>query len=146
MTADDVTVEFRRAKPEDPLGALVEALVERARTTRGARAVVEELWGSPLTATELASALEVERTAGHVWVARRGPEIVAGALVTRGCVRGIWVQPDQRRRHIGVRLLRAILDDDDPPRDAWALPGDRATKSLYESVGWKARLLTMRGE
>ena len=28
---------------------------------------------------------------------------------------------------------------------AWALPGDRATKSLYESVGWKARLLTMRG-
>jgi hypothetical protein len=29
--------------------------------------------------------------------------------------------------------------------DAYALPGDRAMKSLYESIGWKARLLTMRG-
>ena len=32
------------------------------------------------------------------------------------------------------------------PLDAFALPGDRATKSLFESLGWKARLLTMRGE
>jgi len=146
MTADDVTVEFARATPEDSLGAIVEALVERARTARGARAVMEELWGSTLTATELAGVLDAERTAGHVWVARRGPEVVAAALVTHNCVRGIWVRPDQRRRHIGARLLGAILDDEDPPRDAWALPGDRATKSLYESVGWKARLLTMRGE
>ncbi len=146
MTADEVTVEFRRAGPEDPLGPLATALADRARTTRGGRAVMEELWGSALTAAELAGVLETERAAGHVWVARRGDEIVAGALVTGGCVRGIWVQPDHRRRHVGARLLRAILDDGDPPRDAWALPGDRATKSLYESVGWKARLLTMRGE
>jgi hypothetical protein len=39
--------------------------------------------------------------------------------------------------------LRAMAT---PPLDAFALPGDRAMKSLYESIGWKARLITMRGE
>jgi hypothetical protein len=43
-------------------------------------------------------------------------------------------------------MLNAMAQSANPPVDGLALPGDRATKSLYESFGWKARLLTMRGE
>ena len=56
----------------------------------------------------------------------------------------LYVAPARRREGVGSRLARAVLESDGAPSDAWALPGDRATKSLYESLGMKARLLTMR--
>jgi GNAT superfamily N-acetyltransferase len=58
----------------------------------------------------------------------------------------VYVEPSRRRRSVATELLRTILAQPSPPRDAWALPGDRATKSLYEKAGWKARRLTMSAE
>jgi hypothetical protein len=55
------------------------------------------------------------------------------------------VAHDFRRTKIATTMVRTLLESATPPVDAYALPGDRAMKSLYESIGWKARLLTMRG-
>ena len=59
---------------------------------------------------------------------------------------GIYVTRSSRRNHQAKKLLKEILRGNPQPKDAWVLPGDRATKSLYESAGWKARRLTMSGE
>lgn len=145
MTDEGVTVSIRRASPHDPLDHLIESAFARATVVRGGRALLEQLWGPEpgIEQTRTAIALAVEER--RVWVAMIDDEIVAGALVREGCVQAIWVEHALRRRGIATSLLREVLDGDSPPHDAWALPGDRATKSLYESVGWKARLLTMRG-
>lgn len=66
------------------------------------------------------------------------------AIVSDGVLAALYVAPARRREGVGSRLARAVLESDGAPSDAWALPGDRATKSLYESLGMKARLLTMR--
>jgi GNAT superfamily N-acetyltransferase len=59
---------------------------------------------------------------------------------------GIYVYQQYRRSKLATALLRKLGEAEFCPIDAWVLPGDRATKSLYESVGWKARRLTMSGE
>jgi hypothetical protein len=66
--------------------------------------------------------------------------------VRDGVVEGVFVDPRRRRQHVATELLRAVTMGEGAPRDGYALPGDRGMKSLYESLGWKARLLTMRGE
>lgn len=61
-------------------------------------------------------------------------------------IAGIFVLELHRRRGYGSALMahcRATWSD---LNDAWALPGDGPTKSLYESMGWKARQLTMSAE
>jgi GNAT superfamily N-acetyltransferase len=69
-----------------------------------------------------------------------------GFALCRGqLVEAIYVAHDFRRQKIATTIVRTLLDSATPPVDAYALPGDRAMKSLYESIGWKARLLTMRG-
>jgi GNAT superfamily N-acetyltransferase len=69
-----------------------------------------------------------------------------GFALCRGqLVEAIYVAHDSRRQKVATTIVRALLDGASPPVDAYALPGDRAMKSLYESIGWKARLLTMRG-
>lgn len=146
MTVEGTTVAIRRATTDDSLQGLFDAAVARARAFRGGPELLEQLWGSALNDRGPESLLRTEVDAGHLWVAQRDEVIVAGALVVDHCVRAIWVPPALRRQRIASRLLRSLLDAEAPPNDAWSLPGDRATKSLYESVGWKARLLTMRGE
>jgi len=49
-----------------------------------------------------------------------------------------------RRRGIASAFIVALRASGVEVVDARALPGDRGTKSLFESLGWKARLLTMR--
>jgi GNAT superfamily N-acetyltransferase len=69
-----------------------------------------------------------------------------GFALCRGqLIEAIYVAHDFRRQKIATTMVRVLLDSSTPPVDAYALPGDRAMKSLYESIGWKARLLTMRG-
>ena len=141
----DSDAAIRLANPEDRLDHLVAAAFARATTVRGGRSLLEQIWpGEP----------DVDRTRGaiaravddrRVWIACSGEEIIGGALVGEGCVQAIWVEHSHRRHGVATALLQELLAVDRPPQDAWALPGDRATKSLYESVGWKARLLTMRG-
>lgn len=69
-----------------------------------------------------------------------------GFALCRGLlVEAIYVAHEFRRQKIATTIVRTLLESATPPVDAYALPGDRAMKSLYESIGWKARLLTMRG-
>ncbi len=61
-------------------------------------------------------------------------------------IRALFVRAQDRRQGWGRTLLETLLKRENPPVDAWSLPGDRAMKSIYERAGWKARLLTMSGE
>ena len=145
MIDEGVSASIRRASPHDSLDHLIESAYARATAVRGGRALVEQLWGeeSDVESTRAAIYQAVEEQ--RVWVGIVSEDIVAGALVSGRCVQAVWVEHAHRRRGIATSLLRELLKGEDPPSDAWALPGDRSTKSLYESVGWKARLLTMRG-
>jgi GNAT superfamily N-acetyltransferase len=73
-------------------------------------------------------------------------EEIKGFALCRGqLIEAIYVAHEFRRQKIATTMVRTLLESATPPVDAYALPGDRAMKSLYESIGWKARLLTMRG-
>jgi GNAT superfamily N-acetyltransferase len=145
MTDNGLSLFVRQADRRDSLDHLIEGAYTRAVTARGGVALLEQLWGSEIALDEVRAALKGCVRAGDVWVALEGEQVVAGALVREGCVQAIWVLPGHRRRRVATSILQWLLNSDAAPVDAWALPGDRATKSLYESVGWKARLLTMRG-
>ncbi len=67
------------------------------------------------------------------------------ALCRSQLIEAVYVAHRARRQRVATTLVTSLLRGAAPPVDAYALPGDRATKSLYESIGWKARLLTMRG-
>ncbi len=103
------------------------ALLEDLRAGRDDAATLRDA----LAAGELVVVLESDVPVGFAW--RRG-EFIAALYVARG----------ERRRGHARSLVAGLLTDPHPPTDGYALPGDRATKSLYESIGWKARLLTMR--
>lgn len=83
---------------------------------------------------------------GEVRVERRGGELAGFAVVRGSTILGVFVAPAHRGRGVARAMAAALFAGAAPPRDALALPGDRATKSLYESLGLKARLLTMRAE
>jgi GNAT superfamily N-acetyltransferase len=92
---------------------------------------------------ELLSYLVAE---GALWTIGDEHRLVGFALVRDDVVEGVFVDHDERRHHVATTLLTALMAGERPPKDGLALPGDRGMKSLYESLGWKARLLTMRGE
>jgi len=70
---------------------------------------------------------------------------VSLALVDERVLKVLFVTRSRRRAGLG-RATLSLVREATPIDDAWALPGDRASKSLYESIGWRARLLTMRGD
>ncbi len=70
---------------------------------------------------------------------------IATSLLGRSTMLAVYVRPDSRRRGIASHLLRQALLTSGVV-DAWALPGDRATKSLFEASRLKARRLTMSVE
>ena len=65
---------------------------------------------------------------------------------TLGRLHDFAVHPDARGVGIGEAMMNLIVADLEERGcvgvDAWALPGDRATKNFFESFGLKARLLT----
>lgn len=83
---------------------------------------------------------------GDLWSAHDGEVLLGFALCRYGVVEALYVERHRRRQGIARAILTTLRALEVPPADALALPGDRAMKSLYESIGWKARLLTMRGE
>ncbi len=105
------------------------------RSQRGGPALADDLAGGRSDASWLAAAV----AARAVWVL----EGVAVALVDDTTIVGVYVDPAHRREGAARRLVTAVRQAHPLVRDASALPGDRATKSLYESLGWRARLLTM---
>jgi GNAT superfamily N-acetyltransferase len=82
--------------------------------------------------------------ASSLWI-YHDDQLKGFALCRGQLIEAIYVAHDFRRQKIATTMVRALLESATPPVDAYALPGDRAMKSLYESIGWKARLLTMRG-
>ena len=112
---------------------LWDELFEASHGVRGASAIFDDLG-------DLAGVVE----RGCVWLGRDG-QPVSLAVVESGIVKILFVTSGHRRQGVArstlAELVKAVA-----PLDAWALPGDRASKSLYESVGWRARLLTMRGD
>jgi GNAT superfamily N-acetyltransferase len=83
---------------------------------------------------------------GALWTITDEERLVGFAVVRDEVVEGVFVHHEQRRRGVATTLLKTLVAGEGPPKDGLALPGDRGMKSLYESLGWKARLLTMRGD
>lgn len=125
--------------PDPDVRALVEEAVAAARSQRGGDELLAALDLGEDAASDLCArgALRVRRDDGRA---------VALAVVHDGVLAAVYVTPERRRAGLGRAVAGAVLAEAGAPRDAWALPGDRATKSLYESIGMKARLLTMRAE
>jgi len=114
------------------------------RAHRGGEAIVRELLNVSGSDPEAALLDLVQRgclTAAYDDGALRGFAVVSSSPPVT--IQGLFVRPEDRRQGWGGTLLKALLDSDRPPVDAWALPGDRGMKSIYEKAGWKARLLTM---
>jgi GNAT superfamily N-acetyltransferase len=79
-------------------------------------------------------------------VASEGADVVGFALVTLTSPRtllSVYVAPPARHSGVARDLVEAARGLTPPVVDAWVLPGDRASKSLYESIRWRARRLTM---
>ncbi|HEV2428103.1 MAG TPA: GNAT family N-acetyltransferase [Acidimicrobiales bacterium] len=125
--------------PDDGVRALVDAALAEARTQRGGA----ELLGALDLGEDPAADLCVR---GALRVRRDDGDVTGIAVVVSGVLAAVYVAPDRRRQGRGRAIVAAVRSEPGAPRDAWALPGDRATKSLYESIGMKARLLTMRAE
>jgi hypothetical protein len=83
---------------------------------------------------------------GALWTIGDDQSLLGFALVRDEVVECVFVDHQRRREHVATELLKSLVAGENPPKDGYALPGDRGMKSLYESFGWKARLLTMRGE
>jgi hypothetical protein len=114
------------------------------------RDVVAKRGGPALLATLCGTTPESELlkeviASSSLWSVEVDGELKAFGLCREGVVQAIYVEHSSRRQKIATTLVRTLLKGDEAPTDAYALPGDRGMKSLYESIGWKARLLTMRG-
>ncbi len=131
MTASEAPRPRRVRRP----GADLDALIARARAEvalrRGGRRYLADL-----------DAAEGE---GGVWWVLGRPTI-GFALIRERRLIALYVAPEARREGLGRQLLDAATRGRSGARDGLALPGDRATKSLFESAGWRARLLTMSAE
>jgi GNAT superfamily N-acetyltransferase len=82
----------------------------------------------------------------YLWCASEQDAALGFVLTRDRVVETLYVDRHHRRQGIARTMLQELRESPNPPLDAYALPGDRAMKSIYESIGWKARLLTMRGE
>ena len=111
--------------------------IEDVASRRGGSRYVEDVLGG-VEADAMLRSFVAERS---LW----SDDAASIMVVSHRVIVALYVNPAQRRRGRG-RALVAVARDKADARDALALPGDRATKSLYESVGWKARLLTLGGE
>ena len=86
----------------------------------------------------------LKRGALHVEVV--DGSVVGFAIVRDAIIEALYVAQRHRREGLARLMVKSLRQLVPAPVDAFALPGDRATKSLYESFGWKARLLTMHVE
>ncbi len=134
-------LRFHRVGVEsEELLSSIDEVLTALETDRGGLALIDQLGARDVTAfCQDLSAI------GGLWACFAGETIVAWALVQDQIILALYVVPAYRRQGIAKSFVTHLLESDNPPVDAYALPGDREMKSLYESIGWKARLLTMRG-
>ena len=129
------------AEVTDGLVVLFSQATNAAMAHRGGPA----MWQSILCDMGPEEFLHAAIARNELWIAQMGDNLVGLAVCRNGLIEVVYVQKSSRRQGVGTSLIRAVLMSVREPVDAYALPGDRATKSFYESLGWKARLLTMRG-
>jgi GNAT superfamily N-acetyltransferase len=133
----------------DRVDATIDALfaeaIDSLREHRGGTEMIAEM-SAILAIREPAEMARQLAASGDLYVVFSHDDPVGlaalGAAPDR-VVLGLFVRTDARRQGAGAELLGHLLSLSNAPRDAWVLPGDRSTKSLYERVGWKARRLTM---
>ena len=119
-----------------------------AEVWRGALKDVAARRGGPRYLEDLLGGVEPDAKfaaladAGALWC----DDASSFVVVVDRVILALYVLPRNRRQGRGRALVNFARSDEPRARDALALPGDRATKSLYESVGWKARLLTLGDE
>jgi GNAT superfamily N-acetyltransferase len=126
----------------DELRSLWDHALKRLTSHRGG----PELYSTIRRAVDDDVLLEQLIADGAVWTIGDEQRLLGFAVVRDDIVEGVFVDHDERRRRVATTLLTVLIAAERPPKDGFALPGDRGMKSLYESLGWKARLLTMRGE
>lgn len=108
---------------------------------RGGPALLRTLCGE----TDEDDLLAAVVASSSLWTVNDGGRLIGFVVCRDQVVEAIYVAHSFRRQKVATTLVHTLLEGATPPVDAYALPGDRAMKSLYESLGWKARLLTMRG-
>ena len=147
----------RRADAED---------LDRCRelVARAIAAMEGQRGAALLLATEAPSASDTATSLVDRWTADENTEILVGTFsdVVVGLVAGtvthlgarvvgriecFYVEPDARAVGVGQAIVQSIVDWFDAHGctdvDAVALPGDRSSKQLLESAGFKARLLIL---
>jgi GNAT superfamily N-acetyltransferase len=137
------------ARDEQRLAELVSRARIAREDARDGRALAKAL---PLEMTDLERYLEDEDK--HVLVGSLEEHLVGLALASEQPEHGalvldlLYVEESSRRRGVG-RAIAMVLEELCHERglvsiDALSLPGDRATKAFLESMGFRARLITMR--
>ncbi|MGB8196965.1 MAG: hypothetical protein WCF25_08165 [Acidimicrobiales bacterium] len=126
----------------DELRTLWDAALKRLKSHRGG----PELYSTIRRGCADDALLEQLIVEGTLWTVSSESRLLGFAVVRDDIVEGVFIDHDERRRRVATTLLTTLIAGERPPKDGFALPGDRGMKSLYESLGWKARLLTMRGE
>lgn len=123
----------RITSPTIEVESLWNEFTRSSTSLRGASTLLEGIG-------DLASLCE----SGALWLGS-DTAAVSLAVVEERVLKVLFVTRSRRGAGLG-RATLALVREATAVDDAWALPGDRASKSLYESIGWRARLLTMRGD
>ena len=136
-SSEDYSFTFDALSADHPL---VDAWHSALRTHRGGPALFDEITGGASIADYLSDSSHQNE---HI-IIRSNASDIGFALLRNGVLLALFVTPALRRRGIASAFIVALRASGVEVVDARALPGDRGTKSLFESLGWKARLLTMR--
>lgn len=154
-------MESARPASPDELPRCVELLTAAREEVARQRGGLRLLGGRPDGRSDGGGADEADALAS--WAEQPGHVLLAGlfdgAVVGIGAatagersegvgrIEACFVEPGARRVGVGAALLGALLDwlagRGCVDVDAVALPGDRSTKQLLESAGFKARLLVL---
>ena len=147
ITQPENALVVRRAITEDrtPLSELIHRAYQEASGRRGGWVRMHRFGSSPEALLD-----QVLDPAGPIaFIAIDETELLGFALVDREPPRLelIYVRPTHRRRGIGSSLVEEAARDagtwSDVPFTALVAAGDRAEKSLFESLGYRAELLIM---
>lgn len=148
-------VAARPAVPADVevVAALARQAAHLAISERGGALFLDREFPLESRLAELAAVLDDE---SRLLAVGTVDDVVLGAAVVRMEVVGggqlarleaLWVDPAARGVGVGSEIVGLIGQWADERAaigiDAHALPGDRATKNLFESAGFAARLIVM---
>ena len=130
-----------------------QAQAELAPARGGAVFVAREARAEPVDAGLLAALADPSQ---RVWAGTIDDAVIAYAVArlevlrtgaTLGVIEDIYVEPEARGVAVGEGLMGVVLEwftaEGCLGVDAYALPGDRATKNFFEGSGFSARLLVM---